>query len=342
MTSSSPVEAEASSQPLVSVVTPFYNTENYLAQCIESVLAQTYHNFEYILLNNSSTDRSLEIAEKYVASDARIRLIHNDHLLPQVQNYNRALAAISSLSIYCKIVQADDWIFPDCISSMVEAARSDSMIGIVSAYRIEGNVVTNCGLPIEKKILEGKQICKFQLADGFYIFGSPTSVMFRSEIVRCRQPFYPNGRYFEDSDVCYEILNSWKFAFVHQVLAYERMDNESISTKMRLFDPNWLLSKYLTMELFGQNFLTPIEYSAAQWRTKKNYYSFLSQNFFQFVFDRPFRDYHLKGIATIGLNFDKFEMAIQLAWELVDVCFNPKKTVGRVYQAIRGKNERYR
>ena len=53
-------------EPRVSVVTPFYNTAEYLAECIESVLAQTYTNFEYILVNNKSTDGSREIAERYL------------------------------------------------------------------------------------------------------------------------------------------------------------------------------------------------------------------------------------------------------------------------------------
>jgi len=67
--------ATRQSTPLVSIITPFYNTERYLAECIESVLAQTYRNWEYILVNNQSTDISRSIAEHYVAIDARLRLI---------------------------------------------------------------------------------------------------------------------------------------------------------------------------------------------------------------------------------------------------------------------------
>ena len=62
--------------PFVSVVTPFYNTAEYLAECIESVLRQDHANFEYLLADNCSTDGSLEIAERYAAQDARIRVIH--------------------------------------------------------------------------------------------------------------------------------------------------------------------------------------------------------------------------------------------------------------------------
>ena len=108
-------------RPLVSVVTPFFNTAPYLAECIESVLAQSYSQFEYILMDNCSTDGSSEIAATYASRDPRIRLIRCSQFLAQMPNYNRALAEISDASKYCKIVQADDWIFPECLELMVQA-----------------------------------------------------------------------------------------------------------------------------------------------------------------------------------------------------------------------------
>src|SRR5271167_4723106 len=100
-----------SKTPFVSVVTPFHNTKDYLAECIESVLRQTYCNWEYILVNNCSTDRSVEIAEHYVRLHPdRLRLEHNAVFVSQVQNYNQALRLISARSKYCKFVQADDFI----------------------------------------------------------------------------------------------------------------------------------------------------------------------------------------------------------------------------------------
>ena len=63
------------------------------------------------------------IAESFAAQDARIRIVQTDRLLPQVQNYNFALREISSRARYCKMVQADDWIYPDCLKEMVAAAE---------------------------------------------------------------------------------------------------------------------------------------------------------------------------------------------------------------------------
>jgi glycosyltransferase involved in cell wall biosynthesis len=110
---------------------PFYNTARYLAQCIESVLTQSYSEFEYILMDNCSTDGSGEIAEIYARRDPRIRLIRCSEFVSLLRNYNRALMEISDPSQYCKIVQADDYIFPQCLELMVQAFDQSGSIGLV-------------------------------------------------------------------------------------------------------------------------------------------------------------------------------------------------------------------
>src|SRR5262245_9335007 len=110
-------------QPPVSVLTPVYNGENYLAECIESVLAQSYQNWEYIIVNNCSTDRSLEIAQSYAQKDARICIRNNRTLVGVSENHNIAVGQISPASKYCKVVHADDWLFPECIMEMVKVAE---------------------------------------------------------------------------------------------------------------------------------------------------------------------------------------------------------------------------
>src|SRR5439155_14855095 len=101
------------SQPLVSVVTPVYNGEKYLSECIESVLAQTYQNWEYIIVNNCSTDNSLEIAQGYAKKDPRIGIHNNPEFVGVIQNHNIAFRQVASASKYCKVVHADDWLFPE-------------------------------------------------------------------------------------------------------------------------------------------------------------------------------------------------------------------------------------
>src|ERR1019366_1560913 len=106
-------------EPLVSVLTPVYNMGNFLADCIESVLRQNYKNFEYIIVNNCSTDQSLDIALSYAKKDSRIRVHNNSDFVGVIDNHNIAFRLISPGSKYCKVVSADDWIFPDCLAQMV-------------------------------------------------------------------------------------------------------------------------------------------------------------------------------------------------------------------------------
>src|ERR1700722_1026926 len=86
------------SQPLVSIVTPMYNNAEYLAECIESVLSQTYQNWDYLIVNNRSTDGSAEIARRYAAQHPRIRVHDNTEFLPVVANHNLAMRQISPAS----------------------------------------------------------------------------------------------------------------------------------------------------------------------------------------------------------------------------------------------------
>jgi glycosyltransferase involved in cell wall biosynthesis len=115
-------------QPMVSVVVPAHNEAQNISECIESVLAQTHQNWECIILDNCSTDGTGEIAHQYAARDPRIHVRENKELLRAVANFNSALRQISGESKYCKIVFADDWIFPECLERMVAVAEEQPSV----------------------------------------------------------------------------------------------------------------------------------------------------------------------------------------------------------------------
>ena len=179
-----------------------------------------------MIVNNASTDRSLEIAESFAAQDPRIRIVHTNRLLPQVVNYNFALRQISLASRYCKMVQADDWIYPDCLQEMVALAETDPEIAIVGAYRLRNDFVFDHGLVCSgpdsrATVVAGRDACRRFLLDRLYIFGSPTSVLYRAELVRSRDPFFREveSGYFEDAELCFDVLDRAKFGFIHQILS---------------------------------------------------------------------------------------------------------------------------
>ena len=191
----------------MSVVTCVYNDESYLEQCIKSVLAQSHQDFEYIICNNHSKDRSGEIAADYAVKDARIRVVSPPEFVPQAQNFNFALRQIDGRAKYCKMLLSDDWMYPQCLQQMIDVAESNPRIALVSAYRLIGNRPDCFGVPVERSSFPGKEACRWQLLGTAYPFGSQSTVMYRAEVVRDRAPsFFPDNRFFMDVDIAFRIL----------------------------------------------------------------------------------------------------------------------------------------
>ena len=311
------------SQPFVSVVTPFHNTAPYLAQCIESVLAQTHTHFEYILVDNCSTDRSEEIAEAYAFRDSRIRLIRRSQLLSQAQNYNSALTEISDSSTYCKVVQADDFIFPNCLESMVRAFEQSGSIGLVSSYWLRGNSVKGSDFPFSGTKHPGKEVALLWLRKGVFVFGSETTVMYRSSLVRSGQPFYGESLLHADSEKCLQILEQWDFGFVPQILSCNRVDNinESISATVANFEPQ-ILDRYISVQRFAPAFLNAYEASVLKSKTKREYYRVLARAAIRLR--RPaFWRYHKLGLSTLGQTLSWPRLAMHIVLESLWMAANP-------------------
>jgi glycosyltransferase involved in cell wall biosynthesis len=312
--------------PLVSIVTPFYNTRDFLAECIESVLRQTYPNFEYILVDNCSTDGSSDIAKQYAARfPATIRLVRTESFLSQVQNYNYALSCISPNSKYCKMVQADDWIFPDCVRSLVEVGEAHPKVGIVAAYELEGSWISLDGLPYPSPEVPGRDVCRLFFMNNVSLFGSPTSLLMRSELVRSRNPFYDERHApFEDAHLCFDALRTWNFGFVHQVLTYSRRDNESILLRIRPYQFQ-LFSRLAKVIAHGRNYLSEDEYQYFLKDAERTYFYFLGKSALQGK-DSKFWEFHRERLASINYSLNFGFMAKWILLVLLDHVGNPKRT----------------
>jgi glycosyltransferase involved in cell wall biosynthesis len=318
----------ASQQPLVSVITPFYNTGEYIAECIESVLAQTYSNWEYILVNNQSTDSSRSIAERYARESSRIRLLDTPSFLGQVENFNAALRHMSPESRYCKVVLADDWLFPECLESMVALAEANPSAGIISSYRLFGDELTGDGLPYSDKLISGRKAGQHMLRDSYFLTGSPSSILLRAEIVRKTDPFYPEGWLHDDTEACFRVLTEYDLGFIHQVLSFSRKDEDSITSEVARFGPG-PIRKYMFAVQYGPQFFSGDEYREYLQRETDFYGEFLAASVFEFR-KKEFWDFHRKGLRTIGADFSSIGLPKYVLFELADIIFNPKKTLGRI------------
>jgi len=126
------MKMENNENPLVSVLMTTYNREKYLAQAIESVLQSTYENFELLVVDDQSKDKSLEIARSYADKDSRVKSILNEENLGDYPNRNKAASLASGK--YLKYVDADDMIYPTGLQILVEGMEKfpDAGFGLSS------------------------------------------------------------------------------------------------------------------------------------------------------------------------------------------------------------------
>lgn len=124
---------------MISVIVPIYNVQKYLSKCIKSILSQDYTDFELILVNDNSTDNSLEICNKFQSIDSRIIIINNP------QNIGLDKTRFEGIKIakgdFITFVDSDDWIAPHCLKKMINIAtlyNTDLVIGNIKQVAING------------------------------------------------------------------------------------------------------------------------------------------------------------------------------------------------------------
>ena len=321
------------SQPLVSVVTPVYNGEKYLAECIESVLGQSYRNWEYVIVDNCSTDQSLGIAQRYAGKDDRIRVHRNQQFMARDPNHNSALQRISPASQYCKMLHADDWLFPECIMQMVHVAEAHPTVGIVGAYGLYGSRVSWDGLAYPSTFVSGREICRRTLLDKLYVFGCPSSLLIRSDLIRNRARFYNEANDHSDKEVCLELLQNSDFGFVHQVLTYQRIHDEQatvFSDRVNTYLPGNLM----ILQKYGPIYLDHDEYKKCLRDHMESYYRFLAQTLI-YRNDKQLIDYHKNRLTSMGYGFSGAKLLTAVGVELMDIVGNPKKTLEGLARRIR-------
>ena len=115
-------------KPKISVLMPVHNSQKYLSTSIESILSQSFKDYEFIIINDGSTDDSLKIIEKYKYNDERIVLIKNKFNLGTTKSLNRGLLIAGGK--YMVRMDADDWSYPDRLKTQYEYMEKHSEIGV--------------------------------------------------------------------------------------------------------------------------------------------------------------------------------------------------------------------
>lgn len=167
--------------PEISVILPVYKAEQYLPQCIESLLMQAFVDFELLLIDDGSPDRCGEICDKYALRDKRVRVFHQQ---------NKGVSAARNLGLqyaegrYIAFVDSDDWVFPDYLLHLYEALPDEGeglVMGGALKCGADGSIIGKIQLP--DKLLEGNLVEGFA-ENGLDRFGFSCSKLYSAELIR--------------------------------------------------------------------------------------------------------------------------------------------------------------
>lgn len=209
----------------VSVCIPVYNGIPYLAEAIESVLAQTFKNYKLIILDDCSTDATPEIAQKYAQQDSRITCYRNEHNLGMARNWNWAI--LLARGEYIKLLCADDVIEPEHLQSFVNVLDTHPNVSLVTSFeQFIGDLRNVRKLPNLPAIgeLDGKLVQKHLLSFGNWV-GCPTAVMFRRRDLYMGL-FNPDWGWVPDWDMWIRLLAIGNLYVVPRILSYSRVHNQ--------------------------------------------------------------------------------------------------------------------
>lgn len=245
--------------PLVSICIPAYNYGRYLPAAIESVLAQTYRDFELVIVDNASSDDTPEIVKRYASVDKRIRSVRNEVTIDMADNWNRCLEAAAGT--YVKILCADDLLEPGCIEKSVRILLDNPHVSLVSCARLS---IDESAKPLgvvsyarRSLIVPGVEVirkCFFTRN----LIGEPTAVLFRKN--EAKRGFNPQYKQLTDLEMWFHLLEVGDFAFIFEGLCKFRVHQEQMSKfNMRslafIDDENLLYRDYIAKEYIGCSFV---------------------------------------------------------------------------------------
>ena len=211
--------------PLISVIVPVYKVEAYLSRCIDSILAQTFTDFELILVDDGSPDNCGKICDEYAQKDNRIQVIHKENGgLSSARNAGIDWVFANSNSQWFTFIDSDDWIHPKYLERLLSGANSTNTDICVceytetsdfSAFETLNNVNTQILTPEE-----------------FFVNHHVTSVIACCKLYkkRCFESIrYPLGKLHEDEYTTYKILFEKKYiSYMKEPLYFYYTNPDSI------------------------------------------------------------------------------------------------------------------
>ncbi len=211
----------------ICVIVPVYNVEPYLRRCVDSLLSQTYSDFDLILIDDGSTDRCDVLCDEYAIKEPRIKVIHQENGgLSAARNTGIDWAFDFSESKWICFIDSDDWVHPLFLELLYRALKDNSTTISISGYLITSGE----DFPAQN----GTQIFRCETKDFYKDHNVNATVawgkLFEKECFRNMR--FPVGKIHEDEYIIYQILFQNKYvSYIDQPLYAYFQNNEGITRK---------------------------------------------------------------------------------------------------------------
>ena len=209
----------AENNSTVSIIVPVYKVEEYLCECLDSIVGQTYRDLEIILIDDGSPDRCPKICDEYAAIDNRIRVIHK-YNGGQSEARNRGLDIATGN--YLMFVDSDDYLDKEMVNRLMDAlVLNDADISMCSRNAVSSGFITPTHLFDSNIVFNNKDVMYLILKD---VIGSqPWAKLFKKELFDNVR--FPEGRLYEDIGTMYlAFYNCKRFSYIRQPLYYYRLN----------------------------------------------------------------------------------------------------------------------
>jgi len=205
--------------PFISVFTPNFNKAHFISETIESILNQNYSNFEYIIIDDCSTDKSLQIIQKYAKLDKRIKIYKNEKNLGIVKTRNKGFKYSSMKSKYFAIIDSDDVALPTRLKIQVNFLEKNPKYGLVGSNLIiidkNSKIIGYRRYPSEDKEIR-KVITRYDP------FAQP-SIMLRKEVINKIGNYDEQWQVSQDYDYFLRVGRYWKLKNIEKPLIKYRL-----------------------------------------------------------------------------------------------------------------------
>ena len=213
--------------PKISVIVPVYKVEKYLSRCVDSILRQSFIDFELILVDDGSPDLCGDICEQYAASDNRVIVIHRENGgLSAARNSGIEWSLKNSDSEWITFIDSDDWLHPDYLMILLDCAKK------FNTYISVCNFLRASDYSINPVIKENLKVRKY-LTEDFFINFNLNAVIACGKLYKknfFKNIRYPEGKLHEDEFTTYKILFECKeVCFVDEELYYYFVNETGIT-----------------------------------------------------------------------------------------------------------------